>query len=759
MPDIVNAGDSEAVVKQKIIDILEYDGVSTENILSWGVATVRLNLAASRLGFPHIEDREAGFSAREKINALATSPAPIFPNNTELPVISGEARYQENLNVDSGEWESYPVATYSFQWVADAEEIEGANSNSYTLSIDEIGKEIIVEVTATNFSGSETVETLPVGPVVSDPINVIIPVISGEPEYEEALTTTNGSWVAYPLPISYTYKWKSDGVEIVGETSSTYITAVSDIGKEIVSEVTATNDEGLNSEETLPIGPIESSPINTIIPELEGYARTGETLNASNGSWAAYPLPISYTYQWLEDGDPISGETSDNIILTDDEAGKSISIQVIAENEKGSNSEVSLQTFKSEPSWMTQGLDFFVDFIQNRSYERTEGLNTPSNIITDTWSGGPIPDASGNYNIIAPNVLARNELGLLTQPQSTRLSTRPRTPQTNWGTSGVTKTAYPGTFLGIFSDATRVATTSGQLWHRTSMGGIGWTTGVPIGFEFYYSAGTSGNGRVVLRHGPSTNETVLSGPVGNLAVTSTNAGSVTNVKNVDMGGGIYQISGTFTPNADTTGGGEIGFGPQTTIAERDVIFYGGWLESNAFATPIILGNEASQVTRTGNRQIVTVPDGSRAFVIDMDMLEPVASSLENRALITFSGGSSSNRYALLINNSGLPSLAVANNGYLGDSPTASALVSGRNILYGVMAPGYLRIGHLGNADPSARTNLIGAGTLSQLTFGGNGYNISNNTYMRTRKFGEIRNLSDPEEAFIKIKDIAQGWAT
>jgi len=84
------------------------------------------------------------------------------------------------------------------------------------------------------------------------------------------------------------------------------------------------------------------TPTNSAVPAVSGIARTGETLDASTGSWTG--SPSSYTYQWKRantaDGtySNISSETSNRYILTDDDIGSYIKVSVVAVNGAGVSS-------------------------------------------------------------------------------------------------------------------------------------------------------------------------------------------------------------------------------------------------------------------------------------------------------------------------------------------------------------------------------------------------------------------------------------
>jgi uncharacterized protein YukE len=90
----------------------------------------------------------------------------------------------------------------------------------------------------------------------------------------------------------------------------------------------------------------EAAPTNTALPVIAGSAVTGMTISASPGNWDG-STPITYAYQWQRcdsNGSNcanISGETSNNRLLTNDDAGHKLRIRVTATNSDGSASATS----------------------------------------------------------------------------------------------------------------------------------------------------------------------------------------------------------------------------------------------------------------------------------------------------------------------------------------------------------------------------------------------------------------------------------
>ena len=96
------------------------------------------------------------------------------------------------------------------------------------------------------------------------------------------------------------------------------------------------------------------APVNSSPPVIAGTARLGETLTCSMGSWDY--RPTSYSYQWLRDGNDISGATSRYYTVVSADLSTSLSCRVAASNIRGSVSASSnvVQPIVTLPS---DGLD------------------------------------------------------------------------------------------------------------------------------------------------------------------------------------------------------------------------------------------------------------------------------------------------------------------------------------------------------------------------------------------------------------------
>jgi hypothetical protein len=81
-------------------------------------------------------------------------------------------------------------------------------------------------------------------------------------------------------------------------------------------------------------------PVNLVLPGITGTAAVGQTLSCTQGSWTN-AAPITYTYQWLENGSALTGATDGQYTIQSADAGSALSCQVTANTADGSTSATS----------------------------------------------------------------------------------------------------------------------------------------------------------------------------------------------------------------------------------------------------------------------------------------------------------------------------------------------------------------------------------------------------------------------------------
>ena len=206
------------------------------------------------LTIPGPEETETSEAAAE-VTARPNTPA------TGAPTASGTAQAGETLTADTSgitDEDGLTNVSYSYQWVADDTNIDGATNSAYTLTDADEGKTIKVKVSFTDDANNqETLTSAATAAVAAKPNTPATgaPTINGTAQVGETLTANTSSIADADglTNVSYNYQWirNDDGADtnIARETASAYTLVTADQGKTIRVEVSFTDDA--NNEETL----------------------------------------------------------------------------------------------------------------------------------------------------------------------------------------------------------------------------------------------------------------------------------------------------------------------------------------------------------------------------------------------------------------------------------------------------------------------------------------------------------------------------
>lgn len=108
----------------------------------------------------------------------------------------------------------------------------------------------------------------------------------------------------------------------------------------------ALRDSGRFMVENLPT--TGAIPVNTVSPVVSGTPEVAATLTCSTGTWSY--SPTAYSYQWLRDGEEISGETASTYDVAEADLGTDLSCDVSATNTYGTSDPVESNALSVAPA-------------------------------------------------------------------------------------------------------------------------------------------------------------------------------------------------------------------------------------------------------------------------------------------------------------------------------------------------------------------------------------------------------------------------
>ena len=172
--------------------------------------------------------------------------APSFLSDVEITA-DGSCIGAE-LSVGLFDYTGTPPILIQYQWFRDDVAIGPPTDSIYTTAEADYGTALNCVVTLTNDCGQVSFGSKYITGLGIVPTNDIPPAlqVSGTNE-GDIIVTDDGTWSG-SAPITYSYQWLRDGVDVVGETTQSYLITSADHGTEISCRVTATNDCGSASQ-------------------------------------------------------------------------------------------------------------------------------------------------------------------------------------------------------------------------------------------------------------------------------------------------------------------------------------------------------------------------------------------------------------------------------------------------------------------------------------------------------------------------------
>ena len=282
----------------------------------------------------------------EIITSAATSTV---TNVNDVPTgtvsITGEVAKNKDLTAVSTVVDEDGLGTLSYQWKADGIDIPGATSSTFTLAESQIGRTITVTISYIDGGGTlESVTSAATSAVVRGnnlPTGEIT--ISGTTSQGNDLTAVTTALADEDGLGTLNYQWTADGIVIPNATASTLTLGQTEVGKEITVSVSYTDDGGtaqsVTSVATSAVMNVNDDPTGEIT--ISGTASQGNDLTAVTTALADEDGLGTLSYQWLRDGEEISGATSESYELGENDGGEIINVKVTYTDKYGTNEEVS----------------------------------------------------------------------------------------------------------------------------------------------------------------------------------------------------------------------------------------------------------------------------------------------------------------------------------------------------------------------------------------------------------------------------------
>ena len=316
--------------------------------------------------------------------------APLY--NVVLPVTRGYLVVGQILEASDGVWSSSYTTNLSYRWQrvcsSTTTTIAGALTPTYTITEDDIGCSVLVQVTGSTLLGS-AVAVSPSRGLVTIVGNTVTPVISGSLRVGGTLSVTSGTWVGSP---TLAYRWQSstDGNiwdTISGATSSTYVLTVGQAGLYMRAQVLGSKSSSVPTAYTIVATSTGTAVVpalnitNSVAPAVTGSWTVGTSLSASNGTWSTSG---TFTYQWQSSSDnstwaDIASATLATFVLTSSEASKFVRVKVYNTTSNGDGIAYSVPRSKVGSPYNTA-----LPVVSG-----TVRIGSTQTVTTGTWSNTP----------------------------------------------------------------------------------------------------------------------------------------------------------------------------------------------------------------------------------------------------------------------------------------------------------------------------------------------------------------------------------
>lgn len=254
-------------------------------------------------------------------------------NNNKMGTIAlaGTALSGEGLSVTVSDPDGISGEVAYF-WYADGQVIAGANSASFTLTDEQIGKRVSAQAKYIDDGGINE-------SYVTDPSDAVAAVafaaelaISGDALIGSTLTANVSDENGFD-PATVLYQWQADGSDIENAVLSTFELTEQQFGSAITVMATFEDNRGFSesvtSSATAPVARVNEQGSVTIV----GSPTIGNVLTAEVDD--ADGIANSISYQWFADGEMITDATQSTLTVDSSQLGKVFTVQVNYTDDNG----------------------------------------------------------------------------------------------------------------------------------------------------------------------------------------------------------------------------------------------------------------------------------------------------------------------------------------------------------------------------------------------------------------------------------------
>ncbi len=328
---------------------------------------------------------DAGSATSTSDALVVGSTAPAFTSATTL---SGTVQAGQTVTCVAGATTGAPAPDLTYEWLRSGTPIAFETATTYDVVVSDAGAAIGCRTTATNAAGTaQSASATVTVPAVSLPQNTTLPAVtpaSGS-GLGTVLTCSQGSWQGQPTP-TYAWYWLRDGVQIPGGYGPTWTVVAADAATTLTCQVTASNPVGDTTVTAKGSVAIPPPPTNSTLPVVRAAVGStfavGGTAQCTSGGWKN---ALTYTYQWLRNGNPISGETAALHALGPADAGQTLSCVVTATGRGGTGTAVSLGKALAAPPAATVQPSITGTARPGKSLSCNRGSWTNANSFAYAW--------------------------------------------------------------------------------------------------------------------------------------------------------------------------------------------------------------------------------------------------------------------------------------------------------------------------------------------------------------------------------------